>query len=180
MSASFCIKMANVIFIEEQKFRHNLIWSGILLLPLCAILCTLTYQVANNHLIGDHPMSNRSLLVLSIIYGVPVIFIIYYVRLTTIISDENICFGWNLPTNDLNEIKLEEIKSCSVIEYNFVGWGYRLTRKYGTVYNVDGNKGLQIVKHSGAKVLIGTHHAVDLKNIIESRLLAFEQNSETS
>lgn len=93
----------------------------------------------------------------------------FYVRLTTIITDETISFGWNVPINELNEIKLNDIDSCVLIEYEFVGWGYRLTRKYGTVFNVDGNKGLQIITKSGYKVLIGTHHAEELKNLIESK-----------
>lgn len=127
----------------------------------------LMYQILSGELVGDYPMSNQALLILMFCYGVPAVFIVYYVRLTTIISDESISFGWNIPVKDLNIIKLNDISSCNVIEYDFVGWGYRLTRRYGTVYNVDGNKGLQILSKSGTKVLIGTHHADDLRKIIE-------------
>lgn len=161
--------MANVLFIEEQKFRHNLLWSSLLLLPLLAFVLLLFYQFSTGLLVGDHPMSNHALLILIIFYGIPVLSIVFYVRLTTIITDETISFGWNVPINELNEIKLNDIDSCDLIEYEFVGWGYRLTRKYGTVFNVDGNKGLQIITKSGYKVLIGTHHAEELKNLIESK-----------
>lgn len=159
--------MANIVFIEEQKFRHNLLWTGVLLVPIMAIILVLGYQLISGKPAGNDPMSNLSLFILLIAYSIPVVFIIYYVRLTTIISDETILYGWNIPTQELNSIRLSEIYSCSVIEYKFVGWGYRLTRLYGTVYNVDGNKGLQIVKKSGAKVLIGTHHAEELQKKID-------------
>jgi len=159
--------MAKILFIEEQKLRHNMIWLALLFLPMLAMLFLLVFQVYKGTLIGDKPMTNLSIGILLVCYGVPVIFITYYVRLTTIISDETILYGWNVPTQELNEIKISDINSCHVIEYKFVGWGYRLSRLYGTIYNVDGNKGLQIITNSGAKVLIGTHHAEELQKIIE-------------
>lgn len=159
--------MANILFIEEQKFRHNLLWTFLLIAPIIVFCVILVYQLASGDLVGDQPMSNRSLMILLFFYGVPVAIIIYYVRLSTIISDESISYGWNIPTQELNVIKLDEIENYEVIEYSFVGWGYRLTRKYGTVYNVDGNKGLQIITKSGSKVLIGTHHAEELQRKID-------------
>jgi hypothetical protein len=163
--------MAKILFIEEQRFRHNILWSFLLIAPIVVFCVILVYQLASEDLVRDHPMSNRSLMILLFFYGVPVAIIIYYVRLTTIISDESISYGWNIPTRELNVIKLDEIENYEVIEYSFVGWGYRLSRKYGTVYNVDGSKGLQIVTKSGFKVLIGTHHEEDLKKMITKQKL---------
>jgi hypothetical protein len=159
--------MANILFIEEQKLRHNVLWSVLLYLPVITMIFLLVYQLVTEKPLGDQPMTNLSLFILLLCYGAPVVFISYYVRLTTIISDEKILYGWNIPTKELNEINYSEIKTCTVIEYKFVGWGYRLTRLYGTVYNVDGNKGLQVTTKLGAKVLIGTHHAEELQRIIE-------------
>lgn len=159
--------MANILFIEEQKFRHNLLWTFLLIAPLLFFCVILVYQLLSGELVGDNPMSNVSLMILIPFYGLPVIMIIYYVRLTTIISDETISYGWNIPTQELNVINIIDIKNYEVIEYSFVGWGYRLSRKYGTVYNVDGNKGLQIETKSGSKILIGTHHAGELQKKID-------------
>ena len=159
--------MATIVFIEQQKLRHNLLWSVALISPLLALISLLVYQYSTGILVGDKPMSNLSLLILIFCYGTPAVLILLYVRLTTIISDESISYGWNIPIKDLNVIKLEAIKSCEVIEYGFVGWGYRITKRYGTVFNVDGSKGLQIETKSGYKVLIGTDHAEELKKMIE-------------
>lgn len=160
--------MAGIYFKEEQWFRHNLLWTFLLAAPFLSMLAFLFYQVNTGVLVGDHPVSNTSLIILSVCYGIPAGYILLYVKLTTVITDQSILYGWNLPTAELNEIHVNDIRECHVIEYTFVGWGYRLTRKYGAVYNVDGNKGLHIVRKSGRRVLIGTHHVVELKKIIEA------------
>ena len=114
--------MANVVFIEEQKFRHNVLWTLALSTPLLFFSTVLIYQMYTGVSVGEHPMSNLSLVILIICYGAPVVFIIFYVRLITVISDESIVFGWNVPTKELNEVRLQDISSCQVIEYGFVGW----------------------------------------------------------
>jgi hypothetical protein len=160
--------MNNYLFKEEQKLRHNLLWTSILLIPLAAMLSLLCYQLITGVTVGtENQVSNLSLSILVICYGIPACLIILYVKLSTFITNEKISYGWNVPTSDLNEVRIEEIKTCEVIRYKFVGWGYRLSRLYGTVHNVDGNMGLQIITKSGSKILIGTHHADELKKAIE-------------
>ncbi len=164
--------MAVIYFKEEQWFRHNLLWVFLLLTPFLSMLSILVYQVSTGFLVGEYPVSNTSLLFLSLCYGIPVCYVLLYVKLTTVITDQSILYGWNLPTAELNEIHVNDILECHVIEYTFVGWGYRLTRKYGAVYNVDGNKGIQIIKKNKRKVLIGTHHSAELKDSLDN--LRFE------
>lgn len=51
-----------------------------------------------------------------------------------------------------------------VINYGFVGgWGIRLWTKYGTVYNVSGNKGLFIKLKNGKTMVIGTQKSQELE-----------------
>ncbi len=52
--------------------------------------------------------------------------------------------------------KWEEIERIEPVTYGFVGYGLRLSLKYGTVYNVKGNKGLSIYLKNGRRYLIGT------------------------
>ena len=48
------------------------------------------------------------------------------------------------------KITWNEIESAEVLNYGFVGgWGIRLWTKYGTVYNIKGNKGLAIKLKNG-------------------------------
>jgi hypothetical protein len=61
-----------------------------------------------------------------------------------------------------------EIKKVEVVNYGFVGgWGIRLWTKYGTVYNIKGNKGLAIELFNGKKYLIGTQKEIELNEIVK-------------
>ena len=159
--------MAKILFEEIQHFRGNPLWTVLLSIPVILFMSILVYQTVTGETVGDIPMSNTSLILLSLFVLIPSIWASRRVKLTTIIDEEKIRFGWNMPTDELNEIKLNEIKSWSVIRYGFVGYGYRVSRKYGTIHNLSGNKGLQIETQSGEKVLIGTHQAEKLRAVIE-------------
>jgi len=158
-------------FKEEQRFSGNALWVTVLFLPVL-MLVVLFYQLYSGKLVGDYPMSNTSITILSIIYFVPAILTFFFVKLTLVIDDEKIMYGWNVPNKELNEINFSEISSCGIIHYDFVGYGYRLSEQYGTVYNVSGSRGLQVIKKSGEKILIGTHRPDELKTAIELRMNA--------
>jgi hypothetical protein len=164
--------MAKILFTEVQGFRNNLLWAAALLIPAIASLSIFAYQVITGDMLSDAPMSNLSLGIFSFGYLTLVAFIFPYVRLTTIIDEEKISYGWNVPTKDLNEIPIADIKEWSIIKYRFVGYGYKISRLYGVVYNVSGNRGLQIITRTGEKILIGTIHIRALKEVIEKIKLA--------
>jgi hypothetical protein len=166
-----------ILFKEEQRFSRNLLWVVALFLPVL-MLVILIYQLYSGKLVGTYPMSNRSLSILSIIYFIPALLAFRFIKLTTVISEDKIQYGWNIPTSELNEIGISEIKACGLVEYSFVGYGYRISRLYGTVYNVSGNRGLQIIKHNGEKVLIGTGKPEEIKQVIE-RLIFKKQGQAT-
>ena len=168
---------APTIFFEEQQLKKHWLWLVVLLAPFCFLAYTLLYQLYTGKLIGDHPSSNINISVLLLFYGVMVYFALFYVKLSTIISSDKICYGWNLPTNQLKEIRIADIKSCSLITYHFVGYGYRLSFKYGQVYNVWGNKGLFIVKKNGKKILLGTNSAKQLEEALKKIPLLNKQSA---
>jgi hypothetical protein len=157
--------MSTVIFKEVQTFRSNLLWSLLTLLPFTGLFAILLYQLVTGKGIGDHPPPNAALVFLLIAVGLPAIITVFTIKLTTIITDEKIRYGWNFPTSELNEIDISEVKEVAVIRYRFVGYGYKLTRLYGTVYNVNGEMGLQILKKNGERILLGTHHEKELREI---------------
>lgn len=159
--------MAKTLFKEVQSIRQNLLWSSALIIPALVMTGVLIYQLVTGKPAGANPMSNLSLSILCVCYIVPVAVIIPFVKLTTVIDDEKISYGWNIPTAELNEIRIADIQELSVIRYKFVGYGYRFSRKYGIVYNVSGNKGLQIATKHGARILIGTGHPEQIKSAIE-------------
>lgn len=163
--------MHKILFKEVQLARQNLLWSFLLVLPIVVFTVALVYQSVTGEMAGDLPMSNRSLAVLIVLILPIVAWAFTAVKLTTIIDEEKISYGWNLPTAHLNEIRFEEIAQCYVIRYKFVGYGYRISRLYGTVHNLRGNTGLQIVTRSGEKILIGTNKEAELKAAINKILI---------
>jgi hypothetical protein len=158
---------APTLFFETQQFRNHFFWLILLLAPVIYFLSLLIYQIKTGELVGDHPSSNLEIGFLLFSYSLLAYYALNYVKLLTIINKDKIWYGWNLPTDQLNCIEVAEIKSCEIIHYSFVGFGYRLSFKYGVVYNVWGNKGLLIEKKNGKKVLIGTQNSKQLKETIE-------------
>jgi hypothetical protein len=63
-------------------------------------------------------------------------------------------------------IPWDQIGHAEIIQYGFVGYGIRFSPTYGTVYNAMGHTGLQIIKTSGNKVLIGTQQPEALRAVI--------------
>jgi hypothetical protein len=153
----------NVNFTEKQKFTQWWLWViliGIVLIPAYGIY----KQIIKNEIFGDNPASNLELIIIAIsLLGL--IYFFWYMTLITKI--------------DLNGIKIyfkpfhkksvtwNEIKSAKVVKYGFLGYGIRFGSKYGTVYNIKGNKGLAIELQSGKKFLIGTQKENELNNIID-------------
>jgi hypothetical protein len=159
--------MARELFREVQYFRQSPVWGILLFLPPVAFSAILLYQLITGDRVGARPMSNTALALLSSVLFVIIFWAYKTVKLTTQIDDEKIVYGWNMPTGELNEIPLSKIREWSLIRYTFVGYGFRISPKYGSVHNLSGNKGLFIVTESGDKVLIGTHKLRELKAVLE-------------
>jgi hypothetical protein len=169
-------KKSDFLFEEIQNFRHWFTWS-VILATLALMIGILLYQVFTGNTVGNTPASNGLLLGFIFIYYVPMIALMYYAKLTIHISHEAICFGWNIPNKDLQKIEWKDVAACEIITYRFTGYGYRLTKKYGIVYNTKGNKGLQLVKKSGEKILLGTLKAEELQSAI-NQLNAVAQKAD--
>jgi hypothetical protein len=76
------------------------------------------------------------------------------------------------------QFKWSEIKHVEVVNYGFVGgWGVRFWPKYGTIYNIKGNKGLAIELLNGKKLVIGTQKESEL-NFFLDKLKRKDQDAE--
>lgn len=155
-------------FKEEQKFNQWWLW--LILIPMGVLpLIGIYKQLILGEKLGDNPMSDISLLIFSIImFSLVGLFLI--MKLKTSI-DKN---GINMHFFPFikKSVDWQQIKNVKVVNYGFVGgWGIRLWTKYGTVYNIRGNKGLEIVLKSGKKFLIGTQKETELSTIIEKMMV---------
>lgn len=145
------------LFIENQRFNQWWLW--LLLAVSSATPIIIMFKEYSNNTV-----SSNNLWALIIIFLAIVLFSV--LRMKTVVTKENIQltqypFVWKT-------IKLSDIETMKVINYGFVGgWGIRLWTKYGTVYNVRGNKGLHIKLKNGKQLVIGTQKPQELERIVE-------------
>jgi hypothetical protein len=71
-------------------------------------------------------------------------------------------------------IGFDEIETAFARTYSpmkeFGGWGVRFSKKNGTVVNVSGNEGVQLVLRDGKKLLLGSRRAQELEAAIKANL----------
>jgi hypothetical protein len=151
-------------FKEEQKFTQWWLW--LILIPITILPIIGIYkQIIIGEPFGDKPMSDIGLLIFAI-FTFSLLGLFILMRLKTTIDTDKIemsFFPFIRKTTNWTEIKKAE-----VVNYGFVGgWGIRLWTKYGTVYNIKGNKGLAIELLNGKKYLIGTQKVTEMNEIVE-------------
>src|SRR5690554_7999866 len=152
-----------IVFKEEQKFTQWWLWLiliGIGVLPIIRIY----KQLIIEEKFGDNPMSDLGLIIFSIfIFGLITLF--WFMRLKTIIDQNEIRMSF-FPFVK-KKVNWKDVKSAEVVNYGFVGgWGIRLGTKYGTIYNIKGNRGLAIELLNGKKFLTGTQKETELREIL--------------
>ncbi len=151
-------------FKEEQRFTQWWLW--LILIPIGILpVVGIVQQVILGEEFGDNPMSDLGLILFAVfIFALLGLFVI--MRLKTEIDQTEIRMSF-IPFVK-KRIKWTEIKEAEVVNYGFVGgWGIRLSFKYGTVYNIKGNKGLAIELRNGKRFVIGTQRESELTKIVE-------------
>lgn len=151
-------------FEETQVFTQWWLWLiliGIGLIPIIGIY----KQLILGEKFGNNPMSALGLILFSIVVFA-LIGLFWLMKLKTEIDQNEIQIRF-FPFVK-KQVKWHEVKSAEVLNYGFVGgWGIRLWTKYGTVYNIKGNKGLAIELNNGKKFLLGTQKENELKRIVK-------------
>ena len=154
------------LFTEKQQFRQWWLWLIILSIDLF-FLISIYKQVFLGELMGNNPMSNAGLIIISIvILLVTVLFFI--LRLDTKIDAKGIYlrffpfrtsfkfFAWDT----INNAEIRQYKP--MLEYG--GWGIRYGN--GKALNVSGNMGLQLIFKNKNRLLIGTNKPDELEKAI--------------
>ncbi len=156
-------------FKEEQKFTQWWLW--LILIPIGVLPIIGIYkQLTKGEEFGDKPMSDLGLIIFSI-FIFSLLGLFFIMKLKTSIDKNGI--RMNFFPFVKKKVNWSEIKNAKVVNYGFVGgWGIRLWTKYGTVYNMKGNKGLAIELKSGKKILIGTQRETELNQVLEKMPVA--------
>ena len=153
------------VFTETQKFDRWWVWA-ILVLALIP-----NFIIIGNAINNDIELTAKDVLFHNVIMAVVLVLFII-MKLKTEVTKSGIKFTY-IPFYK-RTIAWSEIASLQLLKYGFVGYGIRLSFKYGTVYNTKGNKGLSIVLKNGEKLIIGTQKPEELKQIIENQNLEIE------
>ena len=154
----------SIVFKETQKFSQWWLW--LILIAIGALPITGLYkQLYLNEAFGDKPMSDLGLIIFAV-FVFSLIAMFWFVQLKTEIDQNEIRMHF-FPLVK-KRVNWKEIKTAEIVNYGFVGGlGIRLWTKYGTVYNMNGNKGLAIELLNGKNFLIGTQKPEELTTILE-------------
>ena len=161
--------MPHRTFEESQKF--NQVWLWVLLIAI-SIWVLVQFPLALLRSSGEEPVSTHSVIMflISLAFVMGLNAMMYFAKLKTKISDEEISILFRPFINKPKRFKWESIKEAYVRKYKpiweYGGWGIRY-RWSGRAYNTSGNMGLQLIMKSGKKILIGTHKPDELEAFLK-------------
>ncbi|WP_420155889.1 hypothetical protein [Siphonobacter sp.] len=152
-----------LVYQETQKMTQAWIW-----LPLLAIMGTWLWAIIHVAVIGNDlngsTISTPALLALgSIPFSLLTLF--YFISLKTVLAGDVLEIQFSPFMTE--RIHSSEIVRTELIIYGFIGYGYRFSKQYGTIFNAKGNTGVLIYKNRGEKVLIGTQQPEALQQAIQ-------------
>ncbi len=159
----------NIDFYEKQKVRKWWIWGIVLSINLISIYA-LYFQLIIGKPFGTNPLSDLSLIIISCLSGLFLLFT-FSIKLETKINYEGVFvrffpFHKNFKLYKWNEISNIYVRKYSPIK-EFGGWGLRYNfYRTNKAYNISGNYGLQIDFLNNKKLLIGTKQSEILLEIL--------------
>ncbi len=156
----------SVLFEEKQKFGKIFLWLlsfFVMGIPLYGIILQIFLKTP----FGNNPMSDVGLIVFAL--GMLAFCGFFWsMSLNTKIDAKAISVRYVPFFN--KQFKWEDIDKAEIIKYRFVGFGIRLSFKYGTVFNIKGHQGMALHLKDGKKYLIGTQKPGELQKTIDSFL----------
>ncbi|WP_324026392.1 hypothetical protein QSV08_02800 [Maribacter sp. BPC-D8] len=163
-------------FKETQKFTQWWLWLIILapiILFVIKVISTRIYvfggyaaaETSNTNMIWIANRVTLGELLPYFFYLLTVLFLVL-IKLKVVVSDKKIKIRHLLFFSKI--IDLNEVVEQQIINYDFVGFGIRKIKKYGTVYNVKGKEGISLTLKNGKKYLIGTQKPKELLAAIRS------------
>ncbi len=153
------------IFKEKQKFTQKWIYLVLIIAFITSII-----SVYNNYQNGSIDFNDinsykGSLLTLGIVCLAFLLVIVS--TLKTEVDSKGLRISY-FPMFVKKDLIWGEIYQATIIKYGFVGgWGVRFFTKYGTVYNVRGNKGLLVELKNGKRFLVGTQEERKLAEAVK-------------
>ncbi|MFT3824530.1 MAG: hypothetical protein QM731_11440 [Chitinophagaceae bacterium] len=150
-------------FREEQRFRQLWLWT---LLGFSVAGSTILLVVLG---IDEFKQGKPAILnALALVIGVHVINLaaFYYTRFEIRVTSTGIFYRWRPFFRSYSFVAWPEIQDAYVRKFSAMKYGYHKSRNYGSVHNVDGGKGIQLVLQNGRKVFIGSQRIAAIESAI--------------
>ena len=87
-------------------------------------------------------------------------------KLNVIATEDSLYFQWIPLNNRYNKVFWQNVQSIKMIEYKSMGYGMRISEKYGSIYNAFGGYAINIITRGGNQFLIGTAKPKELEEIL--------------
>ena len=164
-------------FLEIQRYRKW--WMFVIIASLLALpIVSIYQQIILGKPFGNNPAPDAVIIGFSIfMLLLAVLFLIIFLK--TEVGWDGITFQYSPFFK--KQILWSQIQSAEIVDYGFLGgWGFRYSRKYGSVYNVSGRIGLAIVLTNNQKLVIGTQRPKELKKVLKKYIPNLEPQWVTS
>ncbi len=166
-----------VHFHEIQQFRQWMLWILLFLIDLFFIIpfgYGMFKQLFLGQAWGSKPMSDTALTIvgsISILFVLSLTYLFYVLKLITEVRNDGLYIRFSPLFHQI--IPFDDIKKCEVRQYSpikeYGGWGIKWGRK-GKVYNVSGNRGVQLKLLKGKPILIGSQRPEELAQAINMQM----------
>ena len=153
------------MIVSSQKFSWKI--KVILVLITLLLLFGFLRQIIAGVPLGDHPMSSLTFFVFCC-FVLFFDFLFFIVKFEFKTDEKNIQYRWFPINRNFYEIPCSEIKEVKSISTGLVGWGYRISEKYGVMHLAKGRSGLQVTLKNGKKYLFGVEDAAKTQIYIQS------------
>lgn len=153
-------------FKEVQRFNQWWLWILLAGVTIFLIFGIIIDFIVNEPLPEDEVSS--WILVIILLFPILLMYLFYKIRLIIKINEEGVHFRWSIFLKDFITYNWEDIQSVEIIKYQFVGYGMRLSIKYGIVHNTSGNMGLFLKLKNGNKRMLGTNKPQQLEEFIRN------------
>ena len=165
-------KENNIIFHEEQQFRQIWVWV-ILVIPTIILWYIAIQELIFGNTVGNDNMSKEMLFVFWLGFGVLLPLFFYKLKLITQLRQDGLYIKFVPVHFSFKKIQLDDLKKHYVRTYNpigeYGGWGIK-HGKNGKVYNVSGDRGMQLEFIDRKNLLIGSQKSEQLDSAIREYL----------
>lgn len=155
----------NYIFQEQQKLRQWYVWL-ILLFVLSLAIAFIINSIINY--MNSTPGAASFIVLGALILLISLFFLISTAgsKLNVIATEDSLYFQWIPLNNRYNKVFWQNVQSIRMIDYKSMGYGMRISEKYGSIYNAFGGYAINIITRGGNQFLIGTAKPKELEEIL--------------